>query len=485
MKEDVEGMPIASNDEGSDAELAGEWQSLDWHDIERQVGRLQSKISKAMGNGNLNDAMRFSHLLTRSFSAKALAVKTVCGNKGSRTAGVDGVLWLTDAQKMKAVRELDPNRYKSKPLRRVEIPKKNGKKRPLGIPTMHDSAMQTLFWFALDPICEATSDKDSYGFRTGRGQQDAIRRLRLALCQENSPQWILEGDIKGCFDNISHKWLMDNIPMEKRVLEQFLKSGYVFRKKLFPTEEGTPQGGPLSPTLANMVLNGMQPLLEEHFGKGSKVYVVRFADDFVVTASTEEVAEEAREVLTPFLAERGLELSPEKTVITHIDDGFDFLSFNLRKYDNGKLIVKPSKKAFKSIKESIRDVVLGRGKAASQQTIITELNPKILGWCNYYRFNNSYDTFKALHDYIYHVLEQWAHRRHSRRHRIWYMRRYWHKVGDNNWVFSCESEGQTLALVSPKEVHISTFCLVRGDANPYIDRDYFLRRSRPGGKILR
>lgn len=183
MKEDVEGMPIASNDEGSDAELAGEWQSLDWHDIERQVGRLQSKISKAMENGNLNDAMRFSHLLTRSFSAKALAVKTVCGNKGSKTAGLDGVLWLTDAQKMEAVRELDPNRYKSKPLRRVEIPNKNGKKRPLGIPTMHDRAMQTLFWFALDPIFEATSDKDSYGFRTGRGQQDAIRRLRLALCQ--------------------------------------------------------------------------------------------------------------------------------------------------------------------------------------------------------------------------------------------------------------------------------------------------------------
>lgn len=489
MKEAETETPIELECEGPDAELAREWQSIDWQYVEKQVGRLQGKISKAIAEGRMNDAMRFSHLLTKSFTARALAVRIVCGNEGSRTPGVDGVLWTTDAQKMAAVRELESRGYKSKPLRRVEIPKKNGKTRPLGIPTMYDRAMQTLHWLALDPICEATSDPHSYGFRRGRSCQDACERLFKALAGPNGADWVLEGDIRGCFDHISHEWLMENIPMDKRVLRQFLKAGYVFEGALFPTEEGTPQGGAISPTLANMALNGMQDLLSEHFGKGSGVTIVRYADDFVVTARTRSDAEEAKEVLVPFLKERGLELSPEKTVITHVGDGFDFLGFNFRRYDNGKLIVKPSRKAFDSIREKVRDIVLGHGKAASQADIILRLNPVVRGWCNYFRHVCSKGTFKALHDYIYHVLERWAQRRHSRRHRIWYLRRYWHRKGSRSWVFSCTHQvgGRTveLELFSPRDMGIRRHILVRGTANPYIDTEYFEMRGRPGAKLRR
>ena len=482
MKDTAIEIPIELQCEGPDAESAREWQSIDWQYVEKQVGRLQAKISKATSEGRMNDAMRFSHLLTRSFTAKALAVKRVSGNSGSMTPGVDGVLWLTDAQKMQAVRELDSKSYKSKPLRRVEIPKKNGKKRPLGIPTMHDRAMQTLHWLALDPICEATSDPYSYGFRKGRSCHDACERLFKALTGRGRADWVLEGDIRGCFDHISHQWLMENIPMEKRVLAQFLKAGYIFDGELFPTEEGTPQGGAISPTLANMTLNGMNEVIQNHFGNNSGIILVRYADDFVVTTHSKEDAEEVKQILAMFLSERGLELSAEKTVITHIKDGFDFLGFNFRRYDNDKLIIKPSKDAFLSIKEKIRFIILGRGKAASQVDIIFKLNSTVRGWCNYYRTVCSYGTFKALHDYMYHVLERWAQRRHSRKTRIWRLRRYWHIIGNRNWVFSCEIERKgektMLELFSPKQMKIRRHILVRRGMNPYLDTDYFEKRSK-------
>lgn len=482
MKEAEVETPIELECEGSDAELAMEWQSIDWQYVEKQVGRLQAKISKAMAEGRKNDAMSFSHLLTRSFTAKALAVRIVSENKGSMTAGVDGVVWTTDAQKMRAVKELDSKTYKSKPLRRVEIPKKNGKMRPLGIPTMQDRAMQTLHWLALDPINEVLSDPFSYGFRKERSTHDARERLFKAFTGKGRMNWALEGDIKGCFDHINHEWLMENIPMDRRVLKQFLKAGYLSEGTWFPTEEGTPQGGAISPTLANLTLNGMHQLLQDHFSEDNHVIVVRYADDFVVATKTKEDAEEAMNVLIPFLRERGLELSAEKTVITHITDGFDFLGFNFRRYPNDKLLIKPSKRSFDSIKEKLRDIVLGRGKAASQADIITRLNPVIRGWCNYFRGTVAYGTFKALHDYIYHILERWAQRRHSRRHRIWFMRRYWHKRGENKWVFSCtvKRNGKTveLDLFSPKDMKIRRHTLVRQGTNPYLDKEYFASRRK-------
>ncbi len=475
MKETEIEEPTTPIGEVSDTELEREWQSIDWAKAEKQVARMQARISKATISKNSNDMERFSYLLTHSFYAKAVAVRTVTSNRGSKTPGVDNVLWLTDADKMRAVIELDPNHYQARPLRRVEIPKKNGKTRPLGIPTMHDRAMQTLYQLALDPICEATSDPNSYGFRKGRCCQDAIEALFKQLAP-NNPKVILEGDIHGCFDHISHQWLMDNIPMDKRILKKFLKAGYVFDGGLFPTDEGTPQGGAISPTLANMTLNGMEPLVKEHYP--DKVHLTRYADDFVVVTPDEETAEGVKQLLIDFLKERGLELSLEKTLITPIDRGFDFLGFNLRKY-NGKLIIKPSKKAFTEIKSKVRQTIR-ECRAIAQEVLIKRLNPVVMGWCNYYSKVCSKQTFKALHDYMFIALRQWAHRRHSRSDPNWVMGRYWHKVGDNGYVFSCGE----LALKSPKSVAIRRHVKIRGSANPYLDRKYFEARRRPGGTTL-
>lgn len=201
--------------------------------------------------------------MTHSFYGRYLAVVRVTTNKGKNTAGVDRVRWSTDAAKVKAIDTLKRRGYQPMPLRRVEIPKKNGKKRPLGIPTMKDRAMQALYLMALDPIAETTGDQHSYGFRKYRNCQDAIAQCHNVLSRDVAPKWVLEGDIKGCFDHISHKWLLNNIPMDKEVLRKWLKSGYVFNGELFPTDEGTPQGGIISPTLANMTLDGLQSLVQK------------------------------------------------------------------------------------------------------------------------------------------------------------------------------------------------------------------------------
>lgn len=325
----------------SDAEqLEKQWKSIDWKKAEFEVNRLQVRIAKAVQEKKHNTVKRLQYLLTHSFYAKALAVRKVTTNKGKNTSGVDKELWTTPASKMRAVLSLTDKNYKAKPLRRVFIEKKGKKaKRPLGIPCMYDRAMQALYALALEPVAETTADTRSFGFRKSRSCHDACEYIFAALARKDSAQWVLEGDIKGCFDHISHEWLIENIPMDKSVLKQFLKAGFVFDRELFSTDEGTPQGGVISPILANMALDGMQKALYDRFhtnrlGKedirfknAHKVNLVRYADDFIVTAATKEIAEEAKSIIRSFLKERGLELSEEKTVITHIDNGFDIRSF--------------------------------------------------------------------------------------------------------------------------------------------------------------
>lgn len=345
--------PLCEN--GTDRALGHQWNSIDWKTTRATVNRLQTRIAKATIEEQWNLVKRLQYLLTHSHSAKLLAVRIVTQNKGKRTPGVDGELRTTASDKMRAALRLTDKQYRAQPLKRVYIPKP-GKttKWPLSIPTMQDRAMQALYALALQPVAETCADFRSFGFRLYRSAQDASQYAFQCLVHPKAAQWILEGDIRGCFDNISHEWLKGNIPLDRYVLHEFLNAGFVFEQQLFPTDRGTPQGGVVSPILANMTLDGLEIAIMDQC-PGMKVHFIRYADDFVVTAPTKEIAEDVRELVRGFLAERGLELSEEKTCISHIDDGFDFLGWNIRKY-NGILLTKPSKTSVKKVTQKMRDI---------------------------------------------------------------------------------------------------------------------------------
>lgn len=470
-------------------QLEHQWKSIDWKKAEAEVSRLQARIAKATQEKKWNTVKRLQYLLSHSYYAKALAVRKVTTNKGKHTPGIDKELWNTPAVKMRNVLILTDKGYKAKPLRRVFIEKPGKKKkRPLGIPCMYDRAMQALYALALDPVSETTADEKSFGFRRGRSAQDACEYIFTALSRRTSPEWVLEGDIKGCFDHISHDWLIDHIPMDKSVLKQFLKAGFVFQNELFPTDEGTPQGGVISPILANMALDGMQKVLSDRFhtnrlGKidlrfknAHKVNLVRYADDFIVTAATKEIAEEAKEIIRGFLCTRGLELSEEKTLITHVDDGFDMLGWTFRRFKE-KLIVKPSKKSVKALNASLHNTVLERGKAWRQEDLIRVLNRQLRGWANYHQSVCAKDAFSRTDHILYEMLWRWAKRRHPKKNRKWITANYWYSKGLRNWVFSTKNA----ELIRLGEVPVIRHTKVRMSANPYLDSEYFIQRKFQNG----
>ena len=284
------------------------------------------RIAKAVEEGRWNKVQTLQRMLSRSFSAKLLAVKRVTSNKGKNTPGVDGVLWPGARAKWRAATSLRRRGYKPQPLRRVYIVKKNGKKRPLSIPCMHDRAMQALYKMALAPVAETTADRNSYGFRESRGCADAVAAAFNALAKPNSAPWILEADITGCYDNISQEWMLNHIPVDREVLRKWLRCGYVENDRLYPTRKGAPQGGIISPTLANMTLDGLERVVRDAVPRRSRVNLVRYADDFIVTGKSKRLLEQdVKPAVEAFLAERGLTLSAEKTKLTHITHGFTFL----------------------------------------------------------------------------------------------------------------------------------------------------------------
>jgi len=460
---------VVKTDAVSSGKREVSWHRIDWNKAHQHVRRVQLRIAKATREGNWRKVNTLQRLLTHSFHAKALAVKRVTENRGKATPGVDGQTWSTPEDKFQAVSSLIRKGYKPLPLRRMYIPKSNGKKRPLGIPTMKDRAMQALHKLALEPVAETLADKNSYGFRPERACADAIEQTFTALGQKKSAQWILEGDIKSCFDEISHAWLMNNVPMDKRILQKWLKAGYIDRKKLFPTEAGTPQGGIISPTLSNLTLDGLEKELKPF--RIHKVNFIRYADDFIVTGKSKELLEQGiKPVIIRFLKERDLTLSEEKTKVTHIEDGFDFLGQNVRKY-NGKLLIKPSKKNAIDFLEKVRKV-LEKHKTAKQENVIRLLNPIIRGWANYHRHVVAKETFGWVDHQIWLKLWQWCKRRHSNKGRRWIKNRYFHTIKSRTWIFAVKtklSDGKTdyMRLYSAASTPIRRHVKIKAEAYPY------------------
>jgi RNA-directed DNA polymerase len=468
-----------------------EWNEINWRKAERLTFKLQKRIFRASERGDVKAVRKLQKTLINSWSAKCIAVRRVTqDNQGKNTAGVDGVKSLTPKQRMSLVGRLKLTN-KAKPTRRVEIPKPGTTEtRPLGIPTINDRALQALVKLALEPEWEARFEPNSYGFRPGRSCHDAIGAIFNSI--KCKPKFVLDADISKCFDRIDHKALISKIhtyPTLSRLLKTWLKAGYCIGKKLFPTNDGTPQGGVISPLLANIALHGMEERVKQYAEtlKGNKhkkresLSLIRYADDFVIIHEDLKVVKKCQEIITEWLNDLGLELKPSKTKLTHtlneIDGniGFEFLGFHIQQHKVGnyrsanntkgiplgfKTLITPSKAKVKSHLIKIAEVI-NTHKTAPQAALISRLNPIIRGWSNYYSTVVSKETFSKVDNLTYDKLRAWARTRGKGSIN---KDKYWRTVGDRNWCFSTEDG---LELFTHASTPIVRHTKVKGEASPF------------------
>jgi RNA-directed DNA polymerase len=469
---------------GAPSTDAQHWKQINWKTVKAFVYRMQMRIAKSIREGRWGKAKALQHLLSRSFYGRLWAIKRIISNKGSRTPGIDGVTWNSSGKRWRAALNLNVNGYQAQPLRRIYIPKKNGKKRPLGIPTLHDRAMQELFSLGLRPIAETTGDKHSYGFREKRSLHDAIKMSFITLATKVSAQWVLEADIKACFDEIDHDWLLKNIPLPQRMLRQWLKAGYMESSILHDTEAGTPQGGIISPILCNMTLDGLESLvIKGRNKKRRKLNIIRYADDFIVTgASPEILLDEIKPDLEQFLDERGLTLSEEKTKLSHLSDGFDFLGFNIRKY-NQKLLIQPEDGKTQTLLAKVKEF-LNNHRGIPFHVMLIKLNRIIRGWAYAYRRVVAKARMGYIDNRLYFLVRKWLRREHRSKTWAWIAKRYRRRI--NGRVEFCDStisakgEFKTVRLFKAADLPIRYHIKIQSEASPYHPdyAEYFANREK-------
>ncbi|MBW4647690.1 MAG: group II intron reverse transcriptase/maturase [Kastovskya adunca ATA6-11-RM4] len=479
-----------------------EWRLINWRKLERRVYKLQKRIYRASQRSDIKALHKLQKMLMKSWSARALAVRRVTqDNKGKKTAGVDGLKSLTPKQRLDLVSKLHLG-TKASPTRRVWIEKPGrDEKRPLGIPTMKDRTLQALVKLALEPEWEARFEPNSYGFRPGRSCHDAVSAIFDSI--RYKAKYVLDADIAKCFDRINQEKLLlklNTFPTMRRQIKSWLKSGVMDGKELFPTFEGTPQGGVISPLLANIALHGMEQRIKEYVGslkyldknkknRQNSVSLIRYADDFVILHKDITVVQECQAITDDWLKDMGLELKPSKTRLAHTlnqveneNPGFDFLGFNIRqfpvgKYHSGKntqrqllgfkTIITPSKEKVKVHYDKIAKTISNH-KSAPQYALIKHLNPIIRGWSNYYATVVSKVTYAELDKLMYYKLRAWAKRRHHNKTMGYLVKKYWQTIGDANWVFATMKEGTNpLRLLKHADTPIVRHVKVKGESSPY------------------
>jgi len=459
--------------------IAKNYENIDWRQCYTKLFKLQSEILKAYRSKIIKDVLTAQHNLTRSFAARALAVRKVTTNKGKNTPGIDRVLLKSNVEKFKTINNIkNLSKYKAQPVRRVYIPKTNGKLRPLGIPTIKDRVIQTLFYFALDPIAEETSCKRSYGYRLHRSVHDNATYLKLVLGSYTATRrYILKADIEGFFPTVNHKWLLDNVIMNKRILNEFLKAGFLENYIFHNTDEGLPQGSPVSPPLANLTLNG----LEEYLGKD--FLTTRYADDFVVAGKNlEELRNVALPKISSFLCKRGLNLNPRKTSMCSVEEGFNFREYpdsnRAKGTKKGIFLIKPSSIKIKTfVKELI--ATIKKHKNRSSYTLVSKLNQKLRGWAEHYRKVSSQKVFNTINYHIWKALWFMLKKKHRCRSKSWLYKKYFEKVKENRWVFvGKRNKDEKLLLFQIPYVSIIRHMLCK-DLNAYDPEaiEYFHKRN--------
>jgi len=472
-----------------------DWQSVDWKTVEADVRRLRQRIFTAARNGNLKQVRNLQKLMLRSRSNALVAVRRVTEiNAGRKTPGVDGFTALRDTSKAALVEwsQSRASTWKPMAVKRVYIPKNNGKQRPLGIPVIRDRVIQALVLNALEPEWEARFEPRSYGFRPGRGCHDAIEAIyRVMRGRLSKRRWVLDADLAAAFDRIDHDRLvtaLGTFPARESV-QAWLKAGVIENSKFAPTAEGTPQGGVISPLLLNIALHGMEEAAGvryrtggAHVGKtvpGCPV-LIRYADDYVALCYSHDQAQEVKARLAEWLAPRGLAFNEGKTRVVHVDEGFDFLGYNVRLYNGSKLLIKPSPAAVARFRDRLRkELRMLRGSNALE--VITALNPILRGWAAYYRNGVSKRVFSDIDDYLWRALFRWATRRHPNKSKKWTSDRYFDAFNPTRraqWIFGDRATDRYLIKLSwtPIVRHV----MVNGNASPDDPKlvEYWTQRRR-------